>query len=88
MGYIVDLNVILHDICRTTAGDVSANYVQQAMDNHVRLGRRSEIHQDISAFVTGTFANRTSALQGDVVLEEIVELIRRYCVPLSPTVNG
>ena len=88
MGYIVDLNVILNEICRTTAGNVSANCVQQAMDNHVGSGRRDEIHRDISNFVTGTFANKTSVLQGDVVLEEIVELIRQYCVPLSPTVHG
>ena len=88
MGYIVDLNVILNDICRTTGGIVSANYAQQAMDRHVRSGRRDEIHQDIINFVTGTFANKTSVLEGDVVLEEIVELIRQYCTPLSPTVNG
>ena len=88
MGYIVDLNVILNDLCRTTAGDVSAHYVKQAIDSHVRSGRRDDIHRDISNFVTATFANKTSVLQGDVVLEEIVELIRQYCVPLTPTVHG
>jgi len=88
MGYIVDLNVILNDICKTTGGIVSAACAQQAMDRHVRSGRRDEIHRDIINFVAGTFADNTSVLEGDVVLEEIVELIRQYCTPLSPTVNG
>ena len=88
MGYIVDLNVILNDICRTTGGIVSADYAQQAMDRHVRSRCRNEIHRDIGSFVRETFADKTSVLQGDVVLEKIVELIRQYCAPLSPTVNG
>ena len=88
MGYIVDLNVILNDICRTTGGILSADHAQQAMDGHVRSRRRDEIHRDISSFVTEIFANKTSVLQGDVVLEKIVELIRQYCTPLSPTVHG
>ena len=78
MGYIVDLNVILNDICRTTLGSVSANNVQQVMDRHVRLGgTRDAIHCDISNFIT---ANKTSVPQGDVVLENIVDLIWQYCV--------
>ena len=78
MGYIVDLNVILNDICRTTLGSVSANNVQQVMDRHVRLGGpRDAIHCDISNFIT---ANKTSVPQGDVVLENIVDLIWQYCV--------
>jgi len=85
MGYIVDLNVILNDICRTTAGKVQANYVHQAMDRHVRSGPRDAIHRDINSFIT---ANKTSVFQGDVVLEKIVELIWQYCAPLSPTANG
>ena len=86
MGYIVDLNVILNNICRTTAGNVLANNVQQAIDGHVRSGGlRDRIHRDISSFVTRTFADKTSVLQGDVVLDEIVELIQRYCAPPSPT---
>lgn len=87
MGYIVDLNVILNDICRAITGIVSAKYAQQVMDRHVNSGHRDAIHRDIRNFVAGTFADKPSVLQGDVVLEEIVELIRRYCVPLSPTVN-
>jgi len=82
MGYIVDPNVILNHICRTTGGIVSANsdYGQQTMDSHVRSGpgRRDEIHRDISRFFTETFANKTSVLQGDVVLEKTVELIPPY----------
>ena len=86
MGYIVDLNVILNDICRTTLGSVSANYVQQVMDRHVRSGGpRDAIHRDISNFMT---ANKTMVPQGDVVLEKIMDLIWQYCGPLSPTVNG
>ena len=86
MGYIVDLNVILNDICRTTIGIVSANHVQQVMDRHVRSGGpRDAIHHDIRNFIT---ANKTLVPQGDAVLEKITELIWQYCGPLSPTVNG
>jgi len=82
MGYIVDLTVILDDIFRTTSSNVSTNDVQSAMDRHVGSGLRDRIHRDIRNFVQETFAIRFKA-QGDLVLEKIIELIRRYCVPIS-----
>ena len=82
IGYIVDLTVILDDIFRTTSGNVSTNDVQSAMDRHVGSGLRDRIHRDIRNFVQETFAIRFKA-QGDLVLEKIIELIRRYCVPIS-----
>jgi hypothetical protein len=72
MGYIVHLNGILNDICMTILGRVSANYVQQVMDRHVRSGGlRDAIPRDISNFIT---ANKTLVPQGDVVLEKIMDL--------------
>ena len=80
MGYIVDLNVILSDICRISLGSVSANYVQQVMDRHVRSGGpRDAIQRDISNFMT---ANKTMVPQGDVVLEKIMDLIWQYRGPV------
>jgi len=81
MGYIVDLTVILDDIFRIAAGNVSASDVQSATDRHVRSGRRDGIHRDISSFVTETFAIRFTVPQRDLVLEKIIDLIRQYCVP-------
>jgi hypothetical protein len=85
MGYIVDLTVILDDIFRMTAGNVSVHDVQMAMDRHVSSGSRDGIHGDISNFVE-TFKSRSTVPQRDLALEKIIDLIRRYCVPL-PTVG-
>jgi len=81
MGYIVDLTVILDDIFRTAAGNVTANDVRSAVDRHVNSGRRDRIHRDIQSFVTETFAIRFTVPQRDLVLEKIIDLIRQYCVP-------
>ena len=86
MGYIVDLTVILDDIFRIAAGNVSASDVQSATDRHVRSGRRDRIHRDIGSFVTETFAIRFTVPQRDLVLEKIIDLIRQYCVP--PSIGG
>ena len=83
MGYIVDLTVILDDIFRIAAGNVSASDVQSATDRHIRSGRRDRIHRDIGSFVTETFAIRFTVPQRDLVLEKIIDLIRQYCVPPS-----
>jgi len=77
MGYILDLTMILGDMFRTTADNVSANDAQLAMDRHVNSGRRDEIHQRIRHFVTECF---TTGPQGDQILAKIAELIRQYCV--------
>ena len=80
MGYIVDLNVILSDICRISLGSVSANYVQQVMDRHAHPGGpRGAIHRDISNFIT---VNKTLVPQGAVVLEKIMDLIWQYRGPV------
>ena len=49
------------------------------MDNHVESGRRDSIHRDIRSFVAETFSIRFATPQKDLVLENIVSLIRRYC---------
>lgn len=86
MGYIVDLTVILDDIFRRSAGNVSTGDVQTAMDRHINFGRRDRIHRDISSFVTETFAIMSQSTQRDLVVEKIIDLIRQYCV--SPSIGG
>jgi hypothetical protein len=88
MGYIVDLTVILDDIFRIAAVDVSVNDIQKAMDRHVTSGRRDRIHGDISNFVAETFESRFTVTKRDLVLENIIGLIRRYCVPPFPSSYG
>jgi len=83
MGYILDLTVILGDVFRTTADNVSVEDAQLAMDRHVNSSLRDDIHQGIRHFVTGSFA---TGPRGDHILAGIVELIRRYCV--SPPAHG
>ena len=81
MGYIVDLTVILDDIFKTSAGYVSADDAQWAMDKHLRsqTGRKDKIHRDIRHFVKELFGTRNTVSQRDIVLEKIMELIRHYC---------
>ena len=81
MGYIVNLTVILDDIFKTSAGNVTENATLKAMGSHVRYGRRNSIHQDISSFVTETFSMRSVIAEKDLVVEKIVSLIRKYCSP-------
>ncbi|KAI0278995.1 hypothetical protein BGY98DRAFT_1096380 [Russula aff. rugulosa BPL654] len=80
MGYIVNLTVILDDIFRTTGGNVTENAVLKAMVTHVRSGRRDSIHRDIRSFVTETSSIRF-AVQQDLDLEKIIDMIRQYCAP-------
>jgi len=88
MGYIVDLTVFLDDIFRIATGNVSASDVQSATDRHVRSGRRElirdRIHWDINGFVTETFTIRSAVPQRDLVLEEIIDLIKQYCYGCMP----
>ena len=81
MGYIVNLTVILDDILRTTGGKVTENAALEVMDTHVRSGRRDSIHRDIRSFVAKTFLIRFAVPEKDLVLENIVSLIKRYCSP-------
>ena len=81
MGYIVNLTVILDDIFRTTSGSVTGNAVLEVIDAHVRSGLRDSIHRDIRSFIAETFSIRLATPEKDLVLENIVNLIRRYCVP-------
>ena len=82
MGYIVNLTVILDDIFRTCAGNVTEDAALKVMDTHVRSGRRDGIHRDIRSFVTFVISSPARpASQKDLVLEKIIDLIRRYCSP-------
>jgi hypothetical protein len=77
MGYIVSLTVILDDIDRTAAGNVTENAALKGLGAYVGSGRRDGIHQDIRDFVQ--FAIGFPVPQKDLVLEKIVDLIRRHC---------
>ena len=79
MGYIVNLIVILDRIFRTPARNRSEDTVQEVMGDHIRSGRRDNIHQDISRFVAETFPDRFLNSQKDSMLEKIIELIGQYC---------
>jgi len=81
MGYIVDLTVILDEISKITNGSVTGNAALGVMDTHVRSGRRDSIHQDIRSFIAETFSIRFAIPEKDLVLENIISLIRRYCAP-------
>ena len=81
MGYIVNLTVILDDISKKTSGSVKGNAAQEVMDTHIRSGRRDSIHRDIRSFVAETFPIRFTIPEKDLVLENIISLIRRYCAP-------
>jgi hypothetical protein len=81
MGYIINLTVIMDDISRTAASNVTENAAQNATGTHIRSGRRDSIHRDIRSFVTETFAIRFAIPQKDLVLEKIEDLIGHHCSP-------
>ena len=79
MGYIVNLIVILNEMFKTAAGNVTEDVALTVMETHVRSGCKGSIHEDIRSFVTETFPNRFADSQKDLVLEKIIDLIRQYC---------
>ena len=81
MGYIANLTVVLDGIFKTAAGNVTENAAMKATNSHVRSGRRESIHQDIRSFVTETFSIIFTIPEKDLVMENIISLIRRYCAP-------
>ncbi len=91
MGYIVNLTMILDNIFRTTGGNVTENAALRVMGTHVRSGHRDSIHQDICSFVEATFPNGTqqgvalefAKTKQDVVMERIIDFIRKYCAPFK-----
>jgi len=86
MGYIVNLTVILGAIFSTTSGDISPKDVLGAIDNHVNSGIKNKIHDDIRSFVPEAVRLRVSVPQKDLILDRIIDLIQRFCVP--PTGNS
>jgi len=78
MGYIVDLHVILNEIFKTAASNVTHDDALKVMNEHVKSDQRNSIHLDIRSFVAEKYPNRYSD-QKDQFLEKIVELIRQYC---------
>ena len=81
MSYIVNLTVLLDGIFKVTAGNVTEDDVLKVTDAHVKSGRRDSIHRDIRSFVTETSALWAVVPQKDLVLEKIVDLVKRNCAP-------
>jgi hypothetical protein len=80
MGYIVDLTVILHELF-LSGRDVSGRQVLSAMDRHDKSGPKSQIHNDIHRFLSGTasFTYRGS----DMLPKKIIDLIAQNCSSAS-----
>jgi hypothetical protein len=82
MGYIVNLTVILDDIFRTAGGNVMEDAALKVMGTHIKSGRRDRIHRDIRSFVTFVIRSPVRpASQKELVLEKVIDLIRRYWSP-------
>ena len=81
MGYIVDLTVILDAIFCSTSGNISSENVRLVVNSHISSGKKNKIHHEIRRFVTVAFAARFSGLQKDLILEKIIDLIQKFCVP-------
>ncbi|KAF8262935.1 hypothetical protein EI94DRAFT_1742200 [Lactarius quietus] len=84
MGYILNLMVILDAIFTTTPDDVSPETVLLVLQKHVNSGHKDGIHCDIREFVTA-FADKFTVLQKDLILERIIDLIQKFCVPPTGT---
>ena len=82
MGYIVNLMVILDAIFgfSTASGDISRKDILRVMEGHITSGYKNKIHRDIREFVT-TFADKFSVLPKDLILERVIDLIQKFCVP-------
>ena len=78
MGYIVELHVILNEISKTAASNVTDDDALEVMNKHVRSDHRNSIHREIRSFVAETFPKRFNPTK-DLFLEKIVDLIRKYC---------
>ena len=86
MGYIIHLTIILDAIFRTVSGEISQENVQLVIDEHVRSGKKDEIHREIRGFVTTASALGFSARKQDLILKRTIDLIQEFCVP--DTVTG
>jgi hypothetical protein len=81
MGYIIHLTVILDAIFSTISGENFQENVQQVIDWHVRSGKKDRIHREIQGFVREVFNIGFSALQRDLILDRIIDLIQEFCIP-------
>ena len=83
VGYVVDLTVIMDGIFRVAAGDMTPEHALKIVKSHERSGRRDAIHRDIRRFIAEAYALRFSMPQKDLVLDNIIDLIKQHCVPTS-----
>jgi hypothetical protein len=86
MNYIIHLTVILDAIFGTISGDISQENVEVVIDEHVRSGKKDQIHRKIRGFVGATFDIGFSARQQDLILDRTIDFIQEFCVP--DTVTG
>ena len=83
VGYVVDLTVIMDGIFRVAAGDMTPEHALKIVNRHERSGRRDVIHGGIRKFIAEAYALRFSMPQKDLVLDNIIDLIKQHCVPTS-----
>ena len=84
MAYIIHLTIVLDTIFHTISGDVSQENVQLVIDEHVRSGKKDEIHGEIRGFVaivTEVSDLGVSARKQDFILKKTIDLIQGFCVP-------
>ncbi|KAN0133594.1 hypothetical protein V8E53_008582 [Lactarius tabidus] len=81
MSYIIHLTVILDAIFGTISGDISQENVEVVIDEHVRSGKKDQIHRKIREFLRATFDIGFSARQEDLILERTIDFIQEFCVP-------
>jgi hypothetical protein len=74
MGYIVDLTVIMHRLFRQTR-DISEAEVNLVLRAYVQSESQVDVHTAIRKF-SGTMR----LVSTDHVLDEIIRLIKKYCV--------
>ena len=88
MAYIIHLTIILDAIFRTISGDISQEDVQLVIDEHLRSGKRDQIHGEIRGFVaivTEESDLGVSARKQDFILKKTIDLIQGFCLPETVT---
>ena len=71
---IINLHVILYEISKTAASNVTDDDALEVMNKHVRSDHSNSVHREIRSFVTETFSKRFSDPTKDLFLDKIVEL--------------
>ena len=77
MGYIVDLTIVMHGLFWLKRS-VSEDAVDSILKKYAESGNHAKVHNEIRVFVRDATTLRLG--HSDHVLEEIICLIKKYCV--------